>query len=126
LAKSPFFARIKNDVLQIVAHIPEGRVATFADIGAHLDVMPRHVAYILTTLEDAAKMTLPWYRVVSGDGSLGKPKYAPDGTPQAELLAAEGVLVSKNTLANLGQHHIAIDELNSGVDTCIKIKNNLS
>jgi methylated-DNA-protein-cysteine methyltransferase related protein len=97
-------------------------VATFADIGAYLDVMPRHVAYILATLEDTAKTTLPWYRVVSGDGSLGKPKYASDGTPQAELLTAEGVLISKNTLASLAQHHVAIEDLSSGVTKQVRPK----
>jgi hypothetical protein len=51
MAKSPFFARIKADVLTIVASIPEGSVVTFRDIGAHLDVMPRHVAYILKMLD---------------------------------------------------------------------------
>ena len=39
MAKSPFFARIKADVLTIVASIPEGEVLTFRDIGAHLDVI---------------------------------------------------------------------------------------
>jgi methylated-DNA-protein-cysteine methyltransferase related protein len=115
MAKSPFFARIKSDVLQIIAHIPEGRLSTFADIGAHLDVMPRHIAYILTMLEDETKMMLQWHRVVSADGDLGKPKYAPDGTSQSELLAAEGILISKNSVNSLLLYHINIDALNSGV-----------
>ena len=87
---SPFYARIKADVLAIVAAIPAGRIATFADIGAHLDVMPRHVAYILATLADIEKATLPWHRVVAADGRLGVPKSGADGAPQRALLAAEG------------------------------------
>ena len=47
MAQSPFFARIKADVVSIVAGIPQAGVVTFRDIGAHLDVMPRHVAYIV-------------------------------------------------------------------------------
>jgi methylated-DNA-protein-cysteine methyltransferase-like protein len=87
---SPFFARIKADVLRIVAAIPQGRVATYAAIGAHLDVMPRHVAYILATLSDIEKATLPWHRVVAADGTTGVAKHGADGTPQRALLAAEG------------------------------------
>jgi methylated-DNA-protein-cysteine methyltransferase-like protein len=87
---SPFFARIKGDVLRIVAAVPPGRVVSFADIGAHLDVMPRHVAYILATLSDIEKATLPWHRAVAADGTLGVPKSGAGGESQRTLLAAEG------------------------------------
>ena len=69
-------------------------------MGEHLDVMPRHVAYILSRLEDNEKFVYPWHRVVSGDGSLGSPKKNPDGVSQAELLRAEGLLVSGNRVAS--------------------------
>lgn len=87
---SPFYARIKADVVKIVGAVPAGRVVSFADIGAHLDVMPRHVAYILAMLPDIEKATLPWHRAVGADGSLGVPKGGADGTPQRALLEAEG------------------------------------
>lgn len=71
MAKSPFFARIKADVLTILASIPEGGVVTFRDIGAHLDVMPRHVAYILKMLDDAERAAFPADRVVAkAEGAL--------------------------------------------------------
>jgi methylated-DNA-protein-cysteine methyltransferase related protein len=101
MAKSPFFARIKADVLQIIAAIPEGRVVSFADVGTHLDVVPRHVAYILATLEDDKKMTLPWHRAVSEGGKLGAPKFAPDGTPQEVMLRQEGWSIRKGELVSL-------------------------
>ncbi|MBP0466243.1 MGMT family protein [Roseomonas sp. PWR1] len=90
MARSPFFARIKGDVLRIVAAVPEGRVVTFADIAAHLDVAPRHVAYILATLREIEAATLPWHRAVTAEGTLGSPKSGPDGATQRALLAAEG------------------------------------
>jgi methylated-DNA-protein-cysteine methyltransferase-like protein len=93
---SPFFARIKGDVLRIVATVPPGRVASFAGIGAHLDVMPRHVAYILATLSDIEAATLPWHRVVAADGGLGAAKSGADGTPQRVLLAAEGAAFNRD------------------------------
>jgi methylated-DNA-protein-cysteine methyltransferase-like protein len=90
VARSPFFERIKGDVLRIVAAVPPGRVVTFADVGAHLDVAPRHVAYILATLTDIEATTLPWHRAVTAEGAPGTPKSGPDGTPQHALLVAEG------------------------------------
>jgi methylated-DNA-protein-cysteine methyltransferase related protein len=96
---SPFFARIREHVLRLTAAVPEGKVCTYQSMGEHLDVMPRHVAYILSQLEDNEKFVYPWYRIVSSDGSLGRPKSNPDGTSQAELLRAEGIFVSGNRIA---------------------------
>ncbi len=87
---SPFYARIKGDVLRIVALVPQGRVVSYADVGAHLDVVPRHVAYILSMLTEIEKATIPWHRAVAADGRLGVPKAGADGVTQRELLAAEG------------------------------------
>jgi methylated-DNA-protein-cysteine methyltransferase related protein len=123
MAKSPFFVRIKDDVLKIAACIPEGRLTTFTDIGIHLDVMPRHVAYILTTLGDEVKVMLPWHRIISIDGSLGKPKYAPDGTPQSELLANEGVVISKGAVVTLTSYIINIADLDSKVPKQVRPEN---
>ena len=96
MPKSAAFIRIKADILRIVAKIPEGRVATFGDIGRHLDVMPRHVAYILTMLGDEAKARYPWRRVVADRGRLGKPKSNSFGISQAEMLELEGLRISKS------------------------------
>ncbi len=91
MPKSAAFIRIKADILRIVSAIPEGRIATYADIGRHLDVMPRHVAYILTMLGDEEKARIPWYRVVADGGRLGKLRTNGFGVSQAELLASEGL-----------------------------------
>ena len=93
MAKSEAFARIKAQVLRIVTTIPESKITTYQSIGEHLAVMPRHVAYILSQLDDNAKMDVPWYRVVSGDGCLGVPKRDPNGDTQAQLLQREGINV---------------------------------
>jgi methylated-DNA-protein-cysteine methyltransferase related protein len=98
MAGSPFYARIKTDVLAIVASIPKGKVSTYSSIGEHLDVVPRHVAYILATLEPLEKVMFPWHRVVGNDGDLGKLKSSETGESQAELLNFEGVLVMANSI----------------------------
>lgn len=82
MAKSPFFARIKADVLMIVASIPEGQVVTFRDIGAHLDVMPRHVAYILKRLDAEERATFPAERVVASDPAALEVASLPHGVPR--------------------------------------------
>jgi methylated-DNA-protein-cysteine methyltransferase related protein len=115
LGNSAFFARIKADVLKIVATIPFGKVTSFADIGAHLDVMPRHVAYILSTLEHDKKIILPWHRVVGQAGKIGAPKYSPDGTSQLELLMSEGWEVAAGKLVGFDQDVIATIDLQSEV-----------
>lgn len=88
---SAAFARIHRDVMQIAAAIPAGRVATFADIGQFLDVVPRQVAFLLARSNDAAREAVPWYRVVPDDGRLGRPKSDAWGRTQRELLEADGV-----------------------------------
>lgn len=91
MAKSEAFARIHREVMQVAAAIPKGRIATFADIGAFLDVVPRQVAFLLARQNDPAREATPWYRVVSDDGALGRPKYDARGRSQRELLEADGL-----------------------------------
>jgi alkylated DNA nucleotide flippase Atl1 len=56
--------------------------------------MPRHVAYILTMLSPAEKDSIPWYRVVSDDGTISAPKTA-KSIKQIEFLATEGIVVDR-------------------------------
>jgi methylated-DNA-protein-cysteine methyltransferase related protein len=116
MAGSPFYARIKADVLIIVASIPKGRVCTFSSIGEHLDVVPRHVAYILSTLEPLEKVQYPWHRVVGNEGNLGKSKTSETGESQSSLLAADGILVAENSVAGyFSKCFIECGNLKSGV-----------
>jgi methylated-DNA-protein-cysteine methyltransferase related protein len=103
-------------VLLLTASVPEGNVCTFQSMGEYLDVMPRHVAYILSQLEDNEKFVYPWHRVVSGDTSLGNAKKNPDGKSQAELLRDEGILVSDNKVAPCFERvFISAEQLPSGL-----------
>ena len=91
MAGSAAYARIKTDVLAIVALIPRGRVATHKHIGRHLKVMPRHVATILATLDDADRAAVPWWRVVADGGAIGRHVRRDD---QMQRLRADGVVLS--------------------------------
>jgi methylated-DNA-protein-cysteine methyltransferase related protein len=116
MAKSAAFARIKAQVLDIVATIPISRLSTYQSIGEHLAVMPRHVAYILSQLPPTEKMIYPWHRVVSGDGSLGVAKLDPLGRCQADLLREEGIVITDNRVGSaLPLLFISAAELPSGV-----------
>jgi methylated-DNA-protein-cysteine methyltransferase related protein len=84
---SPHFERIKADILAITSAIPTGSITTFKAIGVHLDVMPRHVAYILATLQEPLLSFIPWYRVVSETGKLSSGRMAVE---QRKLLIKEG------------------------------------
>lgn len=113
---SPFFARIKRDILAIVATVPEGKLVTFKDVGLHLDVMPRHVAYILAMLDPIEATTLQWFRAVPEDGTLLTPKAGPDGKTQRELLASEGHQIAPDgRILNLGQKLANVTLLPHGV-----------
>lgn len=110
---SPHFARIKADVLAIVSAIPKGRVTTFKEIGAHLDVMPRHVAYILATLEDPLQQMIPWHRVLADGGTFGKTARA---RLQEDLLHAEGLYRAKEGgLSMFAAAFLAAADIPSGV-----------
>jgi methylated-DNA-protein-cysteine methyltransferase related protein len=116
MPKSPAFIRIKSDVLKIVSSIPVGRVCTYRSIGEHLDVVPRHVAYILSQLNISEKAQYPWYRVVSDDGGFGTLKLGFDGRPQSELLQEEGFIVSTKAITiSFEKYFIPAAKLKSGV-----------
>lgn len=95
---SPFYQRIRAQVLQLTQAVPKGRLCTYQSMGRHLDVMPRHVAYILSRLNDHEKVLVPWHRVVTADGRLGARNQHPDGRTQADLLLSEGITVCEGRI----------------------------
>ncbi|MFA6042161.1 MAG: MGMT family protein [Patescibacteria group bacterium] len=86
-----------NRVFAAVRRIPSGRVATYGQI-AGLIGSPRaaqQVGWALHLLEKRPDPTVPWQRVINRHGMLSivNLRYAAD--EQANLLQAEGVVVSK-------------------------------
>ena len=102
MAKSEALMRIKADVLSIVRDIPRGRVCTYAAVGRHLEVMARHVAYILATLTDEERPGVPWHRMVAESGAINRTKHG-RGAEQRAALHAEGVMLTpRGVVADLG------------------------
>jgi DNA transformation protein and related proteins len=96
MSKSPAFERIQRDILRLCAAIPAGRVCTYADLGAVLDVPARHVAYIVSRLDDAMRLQHPVHRLVGAGGKLpAKP------AALAQQLASEGITIHHGGVKNL-------------------------
>ncbi|MFD4428168.1 MGMT family protein [Nocardia sp. NPDC058497] len=71
-----------DQVREVVAAIPPGRVATYGDIGKQIGVGPRQVGRAMSLLGD----DIPWWRVTYADGT---PATCHDGEARG-MLAAEG------------------------------------
>lgn len=93
MSGSPFYQRIKGDVLTICRLLPPGRVVSFADIGRHLDVVPRHIAYILSQLDPIEREVVPWHRVVAADGTTSS-------AAQTSLLHDENITLDGGKVPN--------------------------
>lgn len=89
------FARIRAEVLRLVALIPEGRFTTYGSIAVHMNVVARHVATVLSRLSDEESASLPWHRVVGADARIS-PNMDPElAARQKRLLRAEGLRINR-------------------------------
>lgn len=99
----------------MTSSIRAGNVSTYKSLAGHIDVVPRHVAYILATLDDAERELIPWHRVVADDGAVSMTNKV-RAHAQTERLAAEGVLLDKRRkIVNFEQLFVDAGELASGV-----------
>lgn len=86
-------------IWQIVASIPEGKVATYGQI-AKLAGYPNHARYVGTTLKKLPKdTTLPWHRVVNARGESSFPKGSDAYNRQITRLNAEGIIFRNGRLS---------------------------
>ncbi len=88
-----------EDVLNIVGHIPRGKVTTYGNIAA-LAGWPSHSRMVGRTLRYAlGAVELPCHRVVNIEG-----RTAPGWPQQRTLLEAEGVRFKPNGHVDMGRH----------------------
>lgn len=95
MAKSQAYARIRAEVLRLVALIPAGKFTTYGSIAVHMNVVARHVATVLSRLTDEESKTLPWHRVVSADARISPNMDAKLAAKQKRLLKAEGLKIDR-------------------------------
>src|SRR5262245_26730967 len=92
--KSVAFARIRAEVIRLVALIPEGKFTTYGSIGVHMNVMARHVAFVLGSLTKEESKALPWHRVVGAEGRISPNMPAAVARKQRTRLKAEGMKIN--------------------------------
>ena len=91
--ESTAFARIRAEVIRLVALIPEGRFTTYGSIATHMKVNPRHVAFVLARLDGEESTALPWHRVVAAEGRISRGMDESLRAKQQALLEAEDLKV---------------------------------
>lgn len=93
-----------QNVYEVVAQIPKGKVATYGQIGekAGYPRSAREVGYAMSRA--VADKPLPYHRVVNKQGTLS-PDYAFGGKEnQRKLLEEEGVTFYPDGLINMEKH----------------------
>lgn len=89
---------LQEEIWQWVAAVPPGMVASYGQIAA-LAGRPRHARYVGAVLKQLPKgSTLPWFRIVRGNGELAFPAGSPAWRRQKRLLEAEGVLLLRGRI----------------------------
>ena len=89
-------ANIRAEVLRLVALIPEGKFTTYGSIAIHMNVMARHVAFVMARLTEEESAALPWHRVVSADARLSPNMDPALSRQQRRRLKAEGLRIDKD------------------------------
>lgn len=108
MAKSAAFARIKKEILAIVEAIPSGKVSTYKAGGESLEVMPRHITYILTTLSEDESEQIPWHRVVSDGGKITAPKLFDE---QVSRLNVEEIICENGKILDFERYFVSPNNL---------------
>jgi methylated-DNA-protein-cysteine methyltransferase related protein len=93
--KSAAFARIREEVLRLLAFVPEGKFTTYGSLATHMNVMARHVASILSGLTEEEAGRLPWHRVVGADARISPRMDAALAAEQRRRLTVEGMSIDE-------------------------------
>jgi methylated-DNA-protein-cysteine methyltransferase-like protein len=92
---SPAFKRIRAEVIRLVGLVPEGKFTTYGSIAVHMNVMARHVAFVMGRLTEEEAERLPWHRVVGADARISPKIDAELARVQKERLEKEGMKVDE-------------------------------
>jgi methylated-DNA-protein-cysteine methyltransferase related protein len=89
---------IKSQIIEIVSHIPEGKVMYFGQVGNlvlnsqdSFGISGQVVGFVLSGMPSSEWELLPWHRVVAKDGFISSLKLGAKGLIQKQLLLDEGV-----------------------------------
>lgn len=105
MPKSTAAARVRAEVIRVIALIPEGRFTTYGSIAMHLDVTPRQVASVLSHLDEKESKALPWHRVVAADARISRGMPEELAKKQRARLKKEGMQTdAKGFILNSDDH----------------------
>lgn len=93
--KSKAFTRIRAEVIRLVGLIPPGKFTTYGSIAIHMNVMARHVAFVMSRLTPEESAALPWHRVVSADARISPRMDAALARKQRKRLREEGLTINR-------------------------------
>jgi methylated-DNA-protein-cysteine methyltransferase-like protein len=92
-------SELKDSILQTLASIPCGKVATYGQI-AKLSGNPGYSRYVGTVLKDLPlDSTIPWHRVINSRGCISFAKDSDGYQRQLSLLAKEGITPEKGRIS---------------------------
>ncbi len=94
IKKSQAFARIRAEVIRLVGLIPPGKFTTYGSIAIHMNVVARHVSFVMSNLTEHEASELPWHRVVCADARLSSKMDATLSKLQRRRLRAEGLKIN--------------------------------
>lgn len=81
-----------------VSQVPPGKVASYGQI-AEMAGMRGEAQFVGRSLSDAPRqLSLPWHRIIRGDGSIAFPDDSKIAKEQAQRLMDEGVTVINNKI----------------------------
>ncbi|MDF0535784.1 methylated-DNA--[protein]-cysteine S-methyltransferase [Shewanella yunxiaonensis] len=86
-------------IWQVVAMIPQGRVASYGKIADYAG-LPGRARYVSRALKLAPDtLALPWHRVINAQGKIAFAKDSESFREQSYLLRCEGVTVNQGRIA---------------------------
>lgn len=106
--KSKAFARIRAEVIRLVGLIPPGKFTTYGSIAIHMNVMARHVAFVMSRLTPEESAELPWHRVVSADARISPNMDAALAKLQRKRLCGEGMKINTSGYIQNADDHFHV------------------
>ena len=85
-------------ILQVVALIPYGKVATYGQI-AKMAGLPKHARLVGRVLQQVEDKPLPWHRVINSQGKVSTTNLDEHGeNRKLKLLKNEGILLENHKI----------------------------
>lgn len=105
MGKSKAGARIRAEVIRLVALVPKGKFTTYGSLATHMNVVPLHVASVLSNLTEEESATLPWHRITATDGRISPRMPPASARKQRVRLREEGMRTDKEGFIQNADDH---------------------